>query len=127
MTTESDRELLEAAARAAGVNYDPEKSKPHPKSGAFWGLWLVIHGEPTECQRRYWNPLRDDGDALRLAVKLNIEVAYFDGTQSVNAGVWEPSSDTWNCLTPYKGDKQAATRRAIVRAAAAIGTNKEGA
>lgn len=126
MTTESDRELLRAAARATGVNYDPEKSKPHPKSGAFWGLWLVINGEPTEYQRRHWNPLRDDGDALRLAVKLCIDIkpprTEDDDAQArqieQSFGMFETQRDT---------DPYAATRRAIVRAAAAIGAHKEGA
>ena len=36
MTT--DRELLELAAKAAAIEYDPSRSKPHPVSGAFWGL-----------------------------------------------------------------------------------------
>ena len=74
----TDKELLEMAAKAADVKYDAEASKPHPKSGAFWGLWLVIDGEPSEYQRRYWNPLTDDGDALRLAVKLNLRVGVAD-------------------------------------------------
>lgn len=113
----SDRELLEMAAKAAGVEYDP-------KQFSQFGLWLVIHGEPSEYQRRYWNPLKDDGDALRLAVKLNIEFACFDDKQSVNAGVWSAEhkwNEVWDCMTPYNGDKLAATRRAIVRAAAEIG------
>lgn len=116
-----DRELLELAAQAAGIEFDPEKSTPHPVSGSFWGLWLRIKGEPHEGQRRYWSPLADDGDALRLAVKLNIEFACFDDSQKVNAGVWSEDSRPYDCMTPYNGDKQAATRRAIVRAAAEIG------
>lgn len=67
-----------------------------------------------------WNPLADDGDALRLAVKLNIEFACFDDQQSVNAGVWSLDGKSWDCMTQYNGDKLAATRRAIVRSAAAI-------
>ncbi len=117
----SDKELLELAAKAAGIDYDPDKSKPHPVSGAFWGLWLHIKGEPYEGQRRRWNPLTGDGDALRLAVRLNIEFACFDDSQKVNAGVWSEDSKPYDCMTPYNGDKQAATRRAIVRAAAEIG------
>lgn len=70
----TDQELLKRAANAAAVEYDPEKSKPHPVSGAFWGLWLLIKGEPYEGQRRYWNPLTDDGDALRLAVDLRMDI-----------------------------------------------------
>lgn len=62
------RELLEMAAKAAGVDYDPEKSFPKKPSGVFFGLWLNIKCEPYDGQPRRWNPLKDDGDALRLAV-----------------------------------------------------------
>lgn len=51
MTT--DRELLELAAKAAGYEY------------AKHGGYIVVFGIPGN-----WNPLSDDGDALRLAVKL---------------------------------------------------------
>ena len=65
-----------------------------------------------------WNPLTDDGDALRLAVKLGISVLYSDFTGEAEA--------RWNRgayrLTEYgPDDPLAATRRAIVRAAAEIG------
>jgi hypothetical protein len=107
----TDKELLELAAKAADVKYDAEASKPHPKSGAFWGLWLVIDGEPSEYQRRYWNPLTDDGDALRLAVKLNLFNTRSKGYEWPDAELFARHED----------DPYAATRRAITRAAAEIG------
>lgn len=109
MTT--DRELLEAAARAARIEYDAEASKPHPKSGAFWGLWLVFHQEPSEHDRRYWNPLTDDGDALRLAAKLSMAISIHEGhcTACAQLGVM---------VTEKGGDTGNVIRRAIVRAAA---------
>jgi hypothetical protein len=107
----TDKELLELAAKAADVKYDAEASKPHPKSGAFWGLWLVIDGEPSEYQRRYWNPLTDDGDALRLAVKLNLFNTRSKGYEWPDAELFALHED----------DTYAATRRAITRAAAEIG------
>lgn len=111
---ETDRELLELAAKAAGIKYDAEASKPHPKSGAFWGLWLVFDHEPSEYDRRYWNPLTDDGDALRLAVKLGIWVHPGRHTQEAigHRAIYERHDGN---------EPEAATRRAIVRAAAAIG------
>ena len=71
MTTESDRELLELAAKAAGIAI--------PKSLNSWVTyndqsgfqWWNMDGTRTE---KVFNPLTDDGDALRLAVKLGIEV-----------------------------------------------------
>jgi hypothetical protein len=124
----TDRELLEAAAKAAGIEYDPKHSKPHPISGAFWGLWLVYHDEPTQYARRYFNPLTDDGDALRLAVKLRLDIdngspsdgnryvcAYRCGIAMVRDPVSEIEEIEDEC------QRLAATRRAIVRAAAEIG------
>ena len=65
----------------------------------------------------YWNPLADDGDALRLVVKLNIDIVHAFGTRTA---VGELTA--W-----YSADGEAnyaATRRAIVCAAAALGDNK---
>ena len=119
--TDEDKNLLELAAKAAGIKYEPEASKPNPVSGAWFGLWLTYDREPTEYDRRRWNPLCDDGDALRLAVKLQlginippvvdgrIEVVTFYGP--IISIVEHPQND----------DRNAAARRALVRAAAEIG------
>lgn len=116
----TDRELLEAAAKAAGIEYDPKHSKPHPISGAFWGLWLVYHDEPTQYARRYFNPLTDDGDALRLAVKLRLTVSWDRFDDDDYATATPPHTHQgYDCMVDQ--DPHAATRRAIVRAAAEIG------
>lgn len=102
----TDRELLEAAARAAGY----EVASIFPWSD---GLHL-LPGDGTVGPP--WNPLTDDGDALWLAVKLRLPIGYasLDGktnfvTVTTDDGEeWEPEGD----------DPLAATRRAIVRAAA---------
>lgn len=63
-----------------------------------------------------WNPLTDDGDAMRLAVKLNITwEAYFRFIDDV------PVIDCQGEVELQGSDPCAATRRAIVRAAAEIG------
>ena len=93
-----DRELLELAALAAG------------KSG-FWvdaGLNTRSNAWPE-----IWNPLADDGDALRLAVALKMEVLVID-KWCFASGDFGPNSE------PFGDDPFAATRRAIVRAAAEI-------
>ena len=114
----TDRELLELAAKAAGIEYDVEASKPHPTSVAWFGLWLVIHGEPNEFTRRRWNPLTDDGDALRLAVKLQIDIKQY-GDHVV---AWFDGGYIGTGRIHYDNDPCAATRSAIVRAAAEIGS-----
>lgn len=123
----SDKELLDLAAKAAGFGA-PGSGRTiwtlseYPKrSGRHGALWNYV-GNMDAAE--LWNPLADDGDALRLAVRLNIEFACFDDSQKVNAGVWSEDSKPYDCMTPYNGDKQAATRRAIVRAAAEIGKTR---
>ena len=112
----TDKELLELSAKACGLlkeycggeftNFGvflmPTPERPDfSKAGAE-----AIDEKPVELVK--WNPLTDDGDALRLAVKLGIWTLTY-------------SDDDWECCDH---DGYAATRRAIVRAAAAIGESK---
>lgn len=137
MTEAEKRELLGMAAKAAGVRYDPELSKPHPTSGAFWGLWLLYDREPTEHDRRHWNPLEDDGDALRLAVKLGLSFAHYPIYEQPKHAVivyrrtlgddGESHVTEAEALERYCGDPCAATRLAITRAAAEIGRQMQSA
>ena len=112
----TDRELLELAAKAAGmVVLD---------SGEL-GLRIDSDG----CKTGYmWNPLTDDGDALRLAVKLEIDIHHWWHRIEVAHCPRRPNSslDTnaafaLSEMVGQDGDRTAATRRAIVRAAAEIG------
>lgn len=110
----TDRELLELAAKAAGIylEWDGPPSQ-----------WVPIYYEGKTYHS--WNPLEDDGDALRLAVKLKISVHF--GTYKVAAEA-SPSEDFGNDIYAtegYDSDDFAATRRAIVRTAAAIGEGME--
>ena len=97
----TDRELLERAAKAAGYEY------------AKHGGYIVVDGIPGN-----WNPLTDDGDALRLAVKLKLKVYQGDLVAIVH-----PRMSHAYIAEEYErnGDHYAATRRAIVHAAAEIG------
>jgi hypothetical protein len=97
----SDRELLELAAKAAGVEL----------TDADRAAWL-------NKSSYGWNPRDDDGDALRLAVKLRLEL----GFPSENC-VWSFGRSGRLCKECHEHDPYAATRRAIVRAAAEIGRN----
>lgn len=75
-----------------------------------------------------WNPLTDDGDALRLAVSLNLTVGEHLGARY--AGVPHCPDDYEDGKYPVRiaqldeADPYAATRRAICRAAAEIGKQK---
>jgi hypothetical protein len=106
----SDRELLELAAKAAW--YDV----------VYESTYLTFFRQNVPG-RPIWNPLNDDGDALRLAVKLRLIIdpvaETLDGTAPC-AAVWcEPKRSY--IMEPFNDDPCAATRRAIVKAAAAIG------
>ena len=66
-----------------------------------------------------FSPLTDDGDALRLAVKLGICLGpNFDGDRAIADG---GKFSQHRAVEMFGGDKDAATRRAIVRCAAEIG------
>ena len=113
----TDRELLEFAAKAAGIHVPTKKDYPWAyidESGIFRDISCA--GDGTRMSR--WNPITDDGDALRLAVRLGIQPHYSDFTG--NAYVrWDRGEKTDAEYGP--DDPYAATRRAIVRAAAEIG------
>lgn len=69
-----------------------------------------------------WNPLIDDGDTLRLAVKLQkyyVEIKLGKDNNLVGCGI----GPYW-CEETTVDNPEAATRRAIVRAAAEIGKQK---
>lgn len=124
----TDRELLELAAKATG-------------DSVVWGGTWNVGGELIDCtdipylgsgqpdeNDVYWDPLTDDGDALRLAVKLDIELYQADDDgPCVYAGYWgKPERRDVTrifAIEPLGADPYAATRRAIVRAAAEIGRN----
>ena len=105
-----DRELLELAAKAAGIDL---KWRDDGLPG-YYGDW---RGLP---QWQHWNPLTDDGDALRLAVRLGIEVGVYHFIKK--CGATTPGATFTAEEWLLEGDDHyAATRRAIVRAAAEIG------
>ena len=116
------RELLELAAKAAGyvlkwgdvyiVGEDEIDCTDMP---------YVVSGQPDEADW-HWDPLTDDGDALRLAVKLNLSADFFD--DFITVGYTVNDDECKHVDEPSTGDPYAATRRAIVRAAAAIGGGK---
>lgn len=78
--------------------------------------WSGDPKEPPVQDYCEWNPLTDDGDALRLAVKLDISVFGHFPLDAVAAFEGRRIIEKKNPVDPML-----ATRRAIVRAAAAIG------
>lgn len=103
----TDKKLLELAAKAASIE--------------FGWQHIFDNYEGSTSEKWDWNPLTDDGDALRLAVKLKILVDIgVDSSEATNGdyichGI---------CELHRNSDPYAATRRAVVRAAAEIGKTK---
>jgi len=118
----TDRELLALAAKAAGYVYVEHMGYDDEDDEYVTHRWIRGHNNALIK----WNPLTSDGDALRLAVCLGISVdqvrtpmnpyayaaTFDDGFEEGYAG---------NNADPY-----AATRRAIVCAAAETGKNMKG-
>jgi len=106
----TDRELLKLAAKAAGMTLTWEgDNPPYPRSRRIEQPNL----NPP------WNPRDDDGDALRLAVRLKLSVDFFDDAITVEHT--PDNSQCYEVIEPVGTDPYTATRRAIVRAAAEIG------
>ena len=102
----SDRELLEAAAKAAGIEFGWIHDTPRIRAEMGWTPW---------------NPLTNSGVAFELAVKLRLTIncSYDDvaicGQEFTQKEVF---------IERNGEDPLAATRRAIVRAAAELGKGK---
>lgn len=107
----NDRDLLERAAKAAGIEFLADR----PTTDCLMVLMPNGDAEP-------WSPLTDDGEALRLAVKLGIAIqlhpawVYARAVMPTDHYEWREITEGWaKTNQPY-----AATRRAIVRAAASV-------
>lgn len=124
---QDEKRMLEMAAKAVGAK-------------VYWSTDGTLQDRPvlvTKCgggmgtlpYEERWNPLTDDGLALRLAAMLRLSI---DHNHSADQQRWV-AVDRQGCEGCYEpvicvedefedeGQRIAATRRAIVRAAAAIG------
>lgn len=110
----TDHELLELVAKAAGIDVE----------------WLLdsenkeyLHNGEDGC---VWNPLTDDGDAFRLAVKLRLNIVIKTLPHKVYVEVYDGSvpsvTETLADIRVKETiDENASMRRAIVLAVAKIG------
>lgn len=99
-----DKELIELAAKAAGVTGTWHRSGFVAYSG-----WC----------RSVFDPQNDDGDALRLAVKLSMSL---EKVVSSRGSAWIADHRAEEVVGT---DSSATARRAITRAAAKIGKEME--
>lgn len=108
----NDRELLELAAKAAGIEAQYSDN---------FGDFSIV--EPYSMGEQRWNPLTDDGDAFRLAVSLSLVIRH--SANRMEAYLMGYPSKKASELFHYDPDRpahdqpqqQASARRAIVLAA----------
>lgn len=105
----SNRELMELAAKAEG------RPAPWDQNDVF-SAWVG-----SMENGHWWNPLHDDGDALRLAIKLDIHIKRFAGATTCQEWTGVDSITEHDHWANNDGDPMRSTRLAIVRAAAKIG------
>lgn len=109
----TDRELLEAAARAAGITLVPYTWN----KGTGWDHeGFTVAGEGPE----EWSPLESDGDALRLAVALKLDVSHLRPCGACADAEDRRVSSGYVSDNDNGGNHARSVRRAIVRAAAAM-------
>jgi hypothetical protein len=97
-----DKELLKLVAKAIGIPLE----------------WTELD-VPRTTGWKEWNPLTRDSDAFRLAVKLKLQVLTGQGPDGDITWVRPPEElDLEGPSERHGSDACAATRRAIVRAAA---------
>lgn len=107
----TDRELLEFAAKAAGYVLGPEWDCYET------GIWVNGTGRGDGF---LWSPLIDDGQALRLAVEMRMTVDVHLWRDEVQVRAYDKLRGGMYHVDE-SGETVAATRRAVVRAAAEIG------
>ena len=116
----TDKELLELAAKAAGYEvrwHDLWKCFVHVNPH------YIDYPQTMAGSRPHWVPLDDDGDALRLAVKLDLLVNVWNAANKTCVRGATADGEVEG-VEMHFSDPYAATRRAIVRAAAEIGRTK---
>jgi len=127
----TDRELLESAARAAGI-----EGEYRTENLCVNGDWIDVTAIFLADDTGWWNPLTDGDEALRLAVLMakygafhidiyhsqtSCRVTPKDTTENEVYGVCWNDKAPEGCADIF--DQNAATRRAIVRAASALELN----
>lgn len=112
----TDRELLELAAKAAGLTIRDSTRWPNTVVRQI----TMDDGSPNWVR---WNPRNDDGDGARLEAALGIDVEWHNvGVRCAKlTGAWCDDVVARESFDDHNGDKQAARRLASLRVAASIG------
>lgn len=110
----TDRELLEMAAKAAGEDVEWHEN----------GSYFYRKSCNWPAEKGFFNPLHDDGEALRLAMKLGICIQFIPECDTACAyQERQTTGEPFNSHVSGLGDIE--TRRIITQAAAEIGKSME--
>ena len=120
---DSDRELLELAAKAAGYTTNhPWNAERLTFNPPVYALYVLNENGVVHMA---WNPLDDSGAAMNLAVDLDLAIVpypiYNKQKHSVLVKKNNLDESRFEKMELHGDDPRAATRRAIVSAAAEIG------
>lgn len=111
----TDRELLERAARVAGIEHHGfhERQEDHHDDfhEPMWGLWLAPG---------WWNPIMSDGDAFRLLHAIQADLHYGEDELGETIVTIQPFNVPFSECPWCEAYDIEGLRRAIVRAAAAM-------
>lgn len=115
----ADRELLELAAKAIGLEYDVDNA------GSLWYPPAPPDDGKAYAQTRFC-PNTDKAQSFQLMVDLRIDVEFYRSNDIEGDSVGAIHSSGITCCycrenTALNPDIDSATRRAILRAAAEIG------
>ncbi len=115
----TDREMLEFAAKAAGVpgKYNSEETCTTIGWQTVTGIYFDGLHSPLVDAGGVWNPLDDDGDGARMEAALGIHVTWHSDGVVCGKRIWQETE----MFEDHNGDKQAARRIASLRIAAEIG------
>lgn len=116
----NDQELIRLAAKAAGYDKTMTAVGFSDIDGTYTEYVKSTNWIAGVERRVYWNPLMDEGDALRLAIQIRMQINISGGGTEAIKGKFYVHELTSGTEQKY-GDKCLATRRAIVRLAAEIG------
>jgi len=141
MTTETDRELLELAAKAAGVFLTRETmaagwpeaewcdtDEPAHDADGLRGtvFWYDKDGELGGTEKLLWSSLADDGDFFRMIALFRPQFGRSDDVELGREFVWvtlQPGAKEYTGHAYLKDSLTEAFRRAGTKAMALIGKN----
>ena len=112
----TDRELLELAAKAAGIVIE-DWTGDTPRVVEMFRGHLPNYNE--------WNPLTDDGDRYRLAQKLGLSIDFAEKTVWKRTPTGNFVQAFWGEISTGPGDTPDDEAHAIVRAAASLAKEQQ--